>query len=192
MSSTSNGDNKTRRPSADHRLAQDVVVGEVILETREAAGGVERRAFQRQAGAESAAARTERLAHGRHRQKAVIDVHRRQIGPKPAGRNSAIETGDQTDARIGQGRGHRGDIVGRHAHVAVGDRQHIVARQGQHGYQIGDLEIARVGGSARREFHVDLRELGHQPANHRNRGIGGIGDSEYELKTGIILETEGA
>ena len=183
-----------------HRLAEHVIVGELVLDPLEAADGLERAPAQGDGRADAWLRHVERHAGQHIGQKAVIHPHRAEPRPEAGERPSAIKAGDEADVRALDRRRQPVEIIRLDRNVAV--RQHDkrmldAARQTD---EIGDLAVGPVDRGVDRQLHAELRRRAldlsvarlrdDAPRDRRSR-IVALVDAENDLhRPRIVLAAE--
>ncbi len=183
-----------------HRLAEHVIVGELVLDPLEAADGLERAPAQGDGRADARLRHIERHAGQHIGQKAVIHPHRAEPRPEAGKRSSAIKAGDEADVWALDRRRQPVEIIRLDRNVAV--RQHDkrmldAARQTD---EIGDLAVGPVDRGVDRQLHAELRRRAldlsvarlrdDAPRDRRSR-IVALVDAENDLhRPRIVLAAE--
>jgi len=126
------------------------------------------------------------------RQEPVVDETRADHRPQSRLRFGAVGASDDADIVILQRSDDGAQILRRHAYVAVGDHQVIVAHGAHHIDQIADLAVAAVQPAVDDAAQIRGRKLAPQAVDDRDRGIGLGVHAEEDLIARIGLNAKRA
>jgi hypothetical protein len=138
-----------------HGFADRIVVREAVCErlkaskpTKQAFSHGDRRSETRPRESQ---AQTEHYV----RQEMGVDRKRRIFGPDARRRDAVIETSHRSNPGPVEMRHDPGQIVGPNFYVAVGHDKDIVARRGEHVFEIGDFSVGAVIARVDDEPHLE-------------------------------------
>jgi hypothetical protein len=177
-------------PGQAHSLADGVIVGQLVGDRLEAADPRQRLPVERDCLAKARPGQAERQPDGRAGQEMIVDPHRGQPRPEAAVRQAAVEAGDHPDARLGQGRGQRAQIIWTDRNVAVGEDNEGMASDLSHVDEVGDLAVAAMRGAVDDQLKIKLGISPHQRFDDRNRAVVGVLHAEDKLYIPRIILIE--
>src|SRR6202041_1957976 len=103
---------------------------------------------------------------------------------------AAVQTGDAANCRVGKRCGHGAQEARFDAHVAVTDKDDLVACLADHAAELVDLVACAARLGANQQADPAPREISDQFPYDRDRRLLVIADTEQDFKFGIILAAE--
>src|SRR5579863_408057 len=131
------------------------------------------------------------LPGGKHASIEIGSVAERlHLGNERAIRDSAIETSNRANLRIGKRSGNRVQIARRHTNVAIADNQNIVTGLAHHAAKLVHLVAGAELLSADQKTDVVLREVLNELFDNWNGGIAAFRNAKNDFEFRIFLATE--
>jgi hypothetical protein len=139
-----------------HRLADGVIVGELIRDRLEAPDPCKSFPRQRDGCANAWPGQAKREPKDRAGQEMIVHRYRGQVRPEAAARQAAIETGDHSDAGLRQGAHQHPQILWTNRHIAVSHDDERMTSDLPPIDEVGDLTVNPMRGAVDDEMKFKL------------------------------------